>query len=138
MEQRVTLRKKILVILGGPRREDLKPVHYSMALAERLGAQVFIFQLPSAAGTDSPGSECLREAVADLILSARRAGLDVTLHLAEEASEDAVAEFVEQEGIDILIFGADQAEYEQLRQRVGSRSSCEFIQVREKVRVDFL
>ena len=134
----MTLRKKILV-LPGPRGEDLGPVHYSLALAERLGARVFVFELRGGADGGAPlDGAYVHEAVADLVVSARRAGLDVTHHLVDEPLEDRVVEFLEREGVDVLVFGADRVEREQLQRRVGPLVSCELIQVSEKERVHFL
>jgi nucleotide-binding universal stress UspA family protein len=133
----LTLQKKILV-LTGPCREDLKSVHYTMALAERLEAQVYVFQIYGAASSVSPDSVWLAEALADLISSARRAGLDIKQHIVRGALKDEIVSLVRQEGIDVLVSCAEIAQHEHLLLQVKPHVSCQIIQVKEKDHVDYL
>ena len=62
------LQKKILVPVGSSGK-DLNSVHYAMALAERIRAQVFILQHGAVEATPHSITTWLDEALLDLITS---------------------------------------------------------------------
>ena len=105
--------KKILVPLV-PSAKDLESVHYALSLAERLSAHVYILQQAAASSLDNPLSIWMGEALLDLINSARQAGLVVSHHITHRLLEEEIVGLVRNEGIDVLVFGDDDAAGERL------------------------
>ena len=131
------LQKKILVPLGAS-GTDLKSVHYALALAERLRAQVYILhQAPRENGERAP-SMWLDEALFDLINSAREAGLAVSHYVAQQALKEEIVALTTAENIDILVFSGADGVNEQVLAQVKPLIPCQIIQVKEKDRVDYL
>ena len=128
------LKKKILVPLAMA-GTDLKSVHYALALAERIKAQVYILQsddIDSAAGTDQSLTLYMGEALSDLINSARQAGLTVSHHIAHKALKEEIVGLVNDEHIDLLVFGEEESLNKRLLLQVKPLVSSQIIQVRGK------
>jgi nucleotide-binding universal stress UspA family protein len=123
--------KKILVPLGVT-GTDLKGVHYALALAERIKAQVYILQPDDAMGTDSSMRIYMGEALSDLINSARQAGLNVSHHIAHKALKEEIVGLVKDEHIDLLVFGVEEKLNKRLLLQVKPLVSSQIIQVRGK------
>ena len=131
MEKHTMHQKKILVPLGMT-GADLKSVHYALALAERIEAQVFILQSDDATGADSSLTLFLGEALSDLINSARQAGLNVSHHIAHKELKEEIVGLVKDEHIDLLVFGVDEKLNKRLLLQVKPLVSSQIIQVSEK------
>jgi nucleotide-binding universal stress UspA family protein len=129
--------KKILVSLG-PSANDLKSVHYAMSLAERLYAHVYILQQAAASGLDNPLSMWMGEALLDLINSARQAGLVVSHHIIHRSLEEEIVDLVRDEGIDVLVFGDDDAAEERLVLQIKHLIPSQIIQVKGKDHISYL
>jgi nucleotide-binding universal stress UspA family protein len=128
------LKKKILVPLAMA-GTDLKSVHYALALAERIKAQVYILQsddIDSAGGTDQSLTLYMGEALSDLINSARQAGLTVSHHIAHKALKEEIVGLVNDEHIDLLVFGEEETLNNRLLLQVKPLVSSQIIQVRGK------
>jgi nucleotide-binding universal stress UspA family protein len=125
------LQKKILVPLGMT-GTDLKSVHYALALAERIKAQVYILQSDDATGTDSSLTFYMGEALSDLINSARQAGLNVSHHIAHKALKEEIVGLVKDEHIDLLVFGVEEKMDKRLLLQVKPLVSSQIIQVKGK------
>jgi nucleotide-binding universal stress UspA family protein len=123
--------KKILVPLGMT-GTDLKGVHYALALAERIKAQVYILQPDDTMGTDSSMRIYMGEALSDLINSARQAGLNVSHHIAHKALKEEIVGLVKDEHIDLLVFGVEEKLNKRLLLQIKPLVSSQIIQVRGK------
>jgi nucleotide-binding universal stress UspA family protein len=125
------LQKKILVPLGIS-GTDLKGVHYALALAERIKAQVYILQSDDDTGADQSLQFYRGEALSDLINSARQAGLKVSHHIAHKALNEEIVGLVKDEHIDLLVFGEEETLNKRLLLQVKPLVSSQIIQVRGK------
>jgi nucleotide-binding universal stress UspA family protein len=127
-------RKKILVPLGMT-GTDLKSVHYALALAERIEAQVYILQSGDgdAVGADQSMTLYMGEALLDLINSARQAGLKVSHHVTHKTLKEEIVGLVRDEHIDLLVFGEEEEKLNnRLLLQVKPLVSSQIIQVRGK------
>jgi nucleotide-binding universal stress UspA family protein len=131
MEKQTMHQKKILVPLDMT-GADLKSVHYALALAERIEAQVFILQSDDATGADSSLTMFMGEALSDLINSARQAGLNVSHHIAHKELKEEIVGLVKDEHIDLLVFGVDEKLNKRLLLQVKPLVSSQIIQVSGK------
>jgi nucleotide-binding universal stress UspA family protein len=131
MEKEDMQKKKILVPLGMT-GTDLKSVHYALALAERIQAQVYILQPDDAMGADSSMRIYMGEALSDLINSARQAGLNVSHHIAHKALKEEIVGLVKDEHIDLLVFGVEEKLNKRLLLQIKPLVSSQIIQVRGK------
>ena len=129
--------KKILVPLV-PSAKDLKSVHYALSLAERLSAHVYILQQAAASSLDNPLSIWMGEALLDLINSARQAGLVVSHHITHRLLEEEIVGLVRNEGIDVLVFGDDDAAGERLVLQIKPLIPSQIIQVKGKDHISYL
>lgn len=128
--------KKILVPLE-PLTKDLKSVHYAMSLAERLGAQVYILQQIANPASDSL-SMWMKDALLDLINSARQAGLGVSHHITRGPLEEEIVGLVRSEGIDVLVLGDDDGAAAHLVLQIKPLIPSQIIQVKGKEQISYL
>ena len=128
------LQKKILVPLGVS-GTDLKGVHYALALAERIKAQVYILQQDDGVGPENPMFPYIGEALSDLINSARQAGLNVSHHIAHDELKEEIVELVRTEGIDLLVFGDEDDVNPRILKQVKPLVSSLIFQVKGKNRI---
>lgn len=126
------MQKKIMVPLG-PQIHDLKSVHYALAAAERLQAAIIILRLADDHRERPPWFE---QALADLVASARLAGLKLTIIEAEGDPECEVVALADTERIDLLVFGEGQGVLEHDVLQLDPRLGHLIIQVREKDTMD--
>ncbi len=132
------MQKKILVPVGSSGK-DLNSVHYALALAERLRAQVYILQHDAVDASPNSIATWLDEALLDLINSARQAGLTVSHHIAHRELKEEIVGLVKDESIDVLVFGADNgACCEHLMLQIKDLVPSQIIQVREKDHINYL
>jgi nucleotide-binding universal stress UspA family protein len=129
--------RKILVPLGLSGK-DLKSVHYALALAERIEAQVHILQQDDELGSENPIALYMGEALSDLINSARQAGLNVSHHIAHKELKDEIVDLVKTEGIDLLVFEAEDGVGKRLLRRVKPLVSSQIIQVKGKNHISYI
>ena len=125
------LQKKILVPWGIT-STDLKGVHYALALAERISAEVYIIQPDNATDADRAITLYMGKALSDLINSARQAGLKVSHHIAHKALKEEIVGLVRDEHIDLLVFGVEEKLNKRLLLQVKPRVSSQIIQVKGK------
>jgi len=123
------LQKKILVPFG-LYETDLKGVHYALALAERIEAQVYILQADDPMDADDSMRIYMGEALSDLINSARQAGLKVSHYIAHKALKEEIVGLVKDEHIDLLVFGVEEKLNKRLLLQVKPLVSSQIIQVR--------
>lgn len=130
--------RKIMVALGS-KDMDLKGVHYALAVAGRMQAEVFILKVnePADAGSDTK-RDWKEEAMLDLVISARQAGLTVSYHVATGLFEDEVLNMIHKEGIDLVVLGEDERILMHALVRLRSRFSSQVIQVKSKDNIDYL
>ena len=133
----MTLQKRILVPLASTEK-GLKGIHHAMALAERLKAKVYILQLSRNADDNGSGVLAIEETLADVINSARLAGLSISHHLAAGDLEGELVDLVRKEDIDVLVFSADDEQCTGVLQHVRPRISSQIIEVEEKDHIDTL
>ncbi|MEN8691747.1 MAG: universal stress protein [Desulfobacterales bacterium] len=131
------MQKKILVPVGSSGK-DLNSVHYALALAERLRAQVYILQHDAVDASPNSIATWLDEALLDLINSARQAGLTVSHHIAHRELKEEIVGMVKDESIDVLVFGADNGVCEHLMLQIKDLVPSQIIQVREKDHINYL
>jgi nucleotide-binding universal stress UspA family protein len=131
------LQKKILVPVGSSGK-DLSSVHYALALAERLRAQVFILRHDVVDASPNSIATWLDEALLDLINSARQAGLTVSHHIAHRELKEEIVGLVKEESIDVLVFGVDNGACEHLMLQIKDLVASQIIQVREKDHISYL
>jgi hypothetical protein len=123
---------KIMVPLG-PEIHDLKSVHYALAAAERLRASVILLRL---AASPERRQAWFEEALADLVASARLAGLNVTIVEANGTPVREIADLAESERIDLLVFSEDQSRLEWATLDLAPHLGPLMITVREKDTMD--
>jgi hypothetical protein len=131
------LQKKILVPVGSSGK-GLYSVHYALALAERLRAQVYILRHDVVDASPNSIATWLDEALLDLINSARQAGLTVSHHIAHRELKEEIVGLVKDESIDVLVFGADNGACGHLMLQIKDLISSQIIQVREKDHISYL
>jgi len=124
------LEKKILVPLGTSEK-SLKGVHHALALAKRLGARVYILRQGSAE-PGNPIGAMLEEALLDLINSARQSGITLSHYIATRDLKEEIIDMAREEGIDLVVFEADDEIARRLLIEVKPLVSSQIIQVREK------
>jgi nucleotide-binding universal stress UspA family protein len=129
--------RKILVPLSLSGK-DLKSVHYALALAERIEAQVHILQRDDGVGSENSIFSYMDEALSDLINSARQAGLNVSHHIAHKELKDEIIDLVKTEDIDLLVFGAEEGVDKHLLRQVKPLVSSQIIQVKSKDHISYV
>jgi len=125
------LQKKILVPLRTSEK-NLKGVHYALALAKRLGAQVYILQQAASTEEEDPLGSVLKEALIDLINSARDAGLTLSHHVATRNLKEEIVGMAKKEGIDLMVFETDDEIGRRLLSQIKPLVASQIIQVKEK------
>ncbi len=131
------LPKKILVPLASAGK-DLKSLHYALALAERIEAQVYILQQDNHVGPENPLTVYMGEALTDLINSARQAGLNVSHHIAHKALKEEIIGLARSEGIDLLVFGVEDEFNKRLLLQIKPMISSQIIQVKGKNHISYI
>jgi K+-sensing histidine kinase KdpD len=129
--------QKILVLVGISAR-DLRGVHYSLSLAERITTKVFILQQSEGEEERGQYSVWLEEALHDLINSARQAGLNVTHLIATGDITREIISLVKSEGITLLVLGVDNGECESIMLQLKPHLPCQIVQVKEKDHISYL
>ena len=124
-------RKKILVPIG-PHATNLKSVHYALALAERLDAQIYILQQAPPVNTDTQQTLWFNETLQDLFNDARRNKIALSHYFINTNFADEIIDLVKTEHIDMLVFSADAEVTESLLFHVKSQVPSQIIQVRDK------
>ncbi len=107
-------------------------------LAKRLGAQVYILQQVASTEPADPLGSTLEEALLDLINSAREAGLSLSHHVATRDLKEEIVGMAREEGIDLLVFEADDEIGRRLLGQVKPLVASQIIQVKEKTVSDCL
>ena len=123
--------KKILIPLGVSEK-GLKSVHHGIALAKRLNARVYILQQISPHHSTDPLEVYLKEALLDLINNARQEGLTLSHHIAGRNMKDEILNMVKEEGINLLVFEADDDIAKHLLFQIKPLIASQIIQVSEK------
>ncbi len=129
--------KKILVPVGAGER-DLKSVYYAMSLADRLQAQVFILQEAGPKDAQDALGFWLGEALPDLINTARQAGLKISHLIVRRPLKEEIVTLAREEGIDLLVFGADAGDGYGLPLQIKPFVAAQIIQVSEKDHIRYL
>ncbi|MEJ2097162.1 MAG: universal stress protein [Deltaproteobacteria bacterium] len=123
--------KKILVPIGRS-AHNLKSVHYALALADRLDAQIVILQQGPAAKAERQQNAWFRETLQDLINNARKNDILLSHYMGNTNFKDEIVDLVKTEHIDLLVFCADSEVSESLLQQIKPLVPSQIIQVREK------
>jgi hypothetical protein len=123
---------KIMVPLG-PEIRDLKSVHYALAAADRLQAAVILLRF---ADRLEQRRLWVEEALADLVASARLAGLSLSVVEANGTPVREIVDLADSERIDLLVFSEDQRQLEREVLELAPRLGHIVIQVREKDAVE--
>ncbi len=113
-------------------------MHYALSLAERLATQIFILQQSESEGEIEQHSIWLNDALKDLINSARSAGLSVAHHIFAGDVIGEIISLVKSEGINLLVLGADDREYESFTLQLKPHVPCQIVQVKEKDHIHYL
>ena len=122
----------------GRSAKDLKSVHYALALAERLHAQVYILRQSSVKGQKDQHSLWFDAALSDLINIARQAGLRVAHHIASGEMKGEIIGMSMAEGIDVLVFGDEDGISESLPLQLKPMFHKQIIHVKEKDHISYL
>ena len=128
--------KRILVPLGWAAK-DLKSVHYALALAERLDAQVYVLQQASVKGYENQRSLWLDDALSELINTARQAGLNIEHYIASSEMKGEIIGMISAEDIDVLVFGEEDGICESLPLQLKPLFHKQIIHVKEKNHVNY-
>jgi nucleotide-binding universal stress UspA family protein len=99
----MTGEKKILVLLH-PESRELSALHHALALAERIGAQIILLRIEPPERKTALVS-WVDEAVSDLLNRAREAGMSVSCNTFRDPSSAALADFVREQAIDVIVVG---------------------------------
>ena len=129
--------QKIMVALGSDNM-DLKSVHYALAAADRMKAQVFILKVNQPNEPINNKHAWIEEAMRDLINSARQAGITVSYHVADGDFEDEILSMVRAEGIDLVVLGENEVHLNHSLLQFRSRIPGQVIQVKGKNGVNYL
>ena len=124
-------RKKILVPLAAS-GWNLNGVHHALALAERIGARVFILEQRAAPQPLNPRTTALEAALRELISGARQAGLEVSHHITDNGLAAGIVSMVRLEDIDVVVFGTDDETCRNLSLRIKPLVASQIIEVRGK------
>lgn len=131
------MQQKILVPVGSS-DNDLSSVYYTLALASRIRAQVYILRHDAEDPSANPKAVWLEEALVDLINSARQEGLTVSDHITHQELEKDMVGLIEEEAIDVLVFGTGNGAFERLILKIKDKFSGQIIQVKEKDHISYL
>jgi K+-sensing histidine kinase KdpD len=134
---RMVKHQKIMVALGSDNM-DLKSVHYALAAADRMKAQVFILKVNQPHEPDNNKNAWIEEAMLDLINSARQAGITISYHVADGPFEDEILSMVRAEGIDLVVLGEDEIHLNHSLLQFRSRIPGQVIQVKGKNGINYL
>ena len=129
--------KKILVVLG-LENTDLSGLHYALSLAGRIQARVFILKLDPPHGLKSPRDVWMEEALLDVIESARQVDMTVSYQVTRGPQEKEILDLVKGEGIDLVVFGEEEADLKNSLIHVRSLVPSQIIQVRGKNNINRL
>ncbi len=127
--------RTILVPLGRPLRA-LKSLHYALALAERIQAQVIVVQQAGDATGPLATSDYLAERMLELVNSARQAGIAVTQYVTTSDLTAEIVSLAEQEPVDLVVFGVGDWDFSGVPAAIQSRITSRIIQVTEKSPID--
>jgi hypothetical protein len=129
--QSTMYQKKILVPIG-PTACNLRSVHYALALAARLGAQIYLLQQAATANAENQQTFWFHETLQDLINNARQNEITLSHYMVNTNFKDEIVDLARSEHIDLLVFSADQAVSEELLLQIKPLVPSQIIQVREK------
>jgi hypothetical protein len=121
-----------------PGGKDLKSVYYALSLARRLHAGVYILRLGIGKSSENRPSNEMEEALADLIASAREAGLTIALYLSDGEPREDILSMVSAESIDLMVYDADDTAFHRLAPEVKRLISGPVIEVKEKNHISYL
>jgi nucleotide-binding universal stress UspA family protein len=122
--------KKILILLD-PDSGDLSALHHGLALAGRIRAQVIILRIDRLDGRPDLAG-WLDHAISELLSRAREAGIGVSCNTLRGRSEEAVLDFVREQGVDLLVVGDEERHWEKDLLKMTLRTPTQIIRVREK------
>jgi hypothetical protein len=123
--------KKILVPIG-PTANNLKSVHYALALADRIGAQIYILQQTPDQKIRTQHNIRFDATLQDLVNRACQNEI-ILIHYGSNTNlKDEIVDLFSSEHIDLLVFSEDQQVSEGLLLQVKPLVPCQIIQVREK------
>jgi len=124
-------RKKILIPIGA-KANNLKSVHYALALADRLDAQIYILQQTPTVISENQQTLWFSETLQDLINNARQNNIVLSHYMVATNFKDEIVDLVKTEHIEVLVFSADADVSEKLLLQVKPLVPSQIIQVREK------
>ena len=122
--------KKILVLVN-PESRELSALHHALALAERIKAQVILLRVEPLERKTALAS-WIDEAVFELVNRARESGMSVSCNTLRDSSKAAVAGFVQEQAIDVLVVGENERRWEKDLFQLKSRMPTQIIRVSEK------
>jgi nucleotide-binding universal stress UspA family protein len=122
--------KKILILLDSE-SVDLSALHHGLELAGRIRAQVSILRIgPSDGNPDL--LDRLDHAVSEVLSRAREAGIGVSCNTLKGRSEEAVLDFVREQGVDLLVVGDEGRHWEKELLQMKLKTPTQIIRVKEK------
>jgi hypothetical protein len=124
------MEKNILVPLG-PRNKGIRGVHHALALAKRIPARVFILEWVPPEEEDGQRSP-EEDVLADLITTARQAGLSVSHHKARGPFEKELLGFVQEEGIHVLVLEEGEENWNRVLNQTRATLPTQVILVKQK------
>ena len=130
--------QKIMVALSAERM-DLKGVHYALAAAGRMQAEVFVLKVnrPQESALQAAG-DWKERAMLDLINSARQSGLTVSYLTATGPFKEEVLRLVQDEGIDLVVLAEEDRQLKSALLQFRSGISSQVIQVKGKNDINYL
>ncbi len=130
-------RKKILIPLAA-NGWNLNGVHYALALAERIGARIYILQQHTATQPQNSRLSWFETALKELISGARQAGLEVSHHITGNGLAAEIVAMERLEGIDVLVLNADDEICRHLLRQIKPLVASQIIEVRGKNHISYL
>ena len=130
--------QKIMVALSAESM-DLKGVHYALAVAGRMKAEVLVLKVDGSPDSRvNADRDWKEEAMLDLINSARQAGLTVSYHVADGPFQDEVLRLVREEGVGLLVLAEEELQLNHWLHQFRSRITSRVIQVKGKNNINYL
>ena len=134
----MTHRKRILVLFT-PATRGLNAAYHAFSLAERIQASITVLYFrPS--GHRRRENNWLEQALRNITRNARQEDLPVTYRVAEGAFEEEVTTLIDEAGIDLVVYDADDSAGPRgaAIRRIRSQVSVQFIEVKRKYDVNCL
>ncbi len=114
---------------------DLNPLYHAFALAERIGAKIFVLFFKDRNETQGE-TILLEKACLDMVHSACDEGISVSFHIASEVFEVELFNIIKTEHINLIVLGGEDVEMESAIRGITLGRSVQIIKVKGKSKIN--